>query len=314
MLRLILSRLLGTIPLLLALSVLAFALIHLIPGSAALRILGEGASPESIAQVERQLGLDQPLAAQYGRWVGGVVQGNLGQSLVQRRPVSQMIAERLPATLSLVTMAFAVALVVGLGSGIVAGIRPGSATDRSATVLASVGLAVPEFWLAVLLSLVFAVQLRWFPAVGYTPFSVSPAKWLQGLVLPAIALGLPSAAIIARQMRGSLVRVLQLEYIRAARASGLSPRSIVGRHALKNALIPVLTVIGFQIPVILGGAFVVEQVYAIPGLGSLTVRAILDRDLPLVQAIILLTGTLIILTNLVVDIGYAWLNPKVRLG
>ena len=312
MFKLILTRLLAAVPLLLALSILTFGLVHLIPGSVAAILLGEGATQENIAKLEAELGLDQPLVQQYGRWLSGVTQGDWGRSLRSKRPILEMISEKFPATLSLTGSALLIAIVVGLFAGILAAARPGTWWDRVGIAGTSLGISIPDFWAAVLLSIFFAAKLGWFPVIGFTPITQNPLKWLHGLVLPALALGIPSSAIIARQMRAALGNELEKIYIRSLRAAGISERSILLKHALKNALIPVVTVIGFQVPVLLGGSFVVEQVFAIPGLGSLIVNAVLQQDLPLIQGLVLLTGLLIVLTNLLVDVSYAWLNPKVR--
>lgn len=308
----ILSRLLATIPLLLALSLLIFLMIHLIPGSAAAVILGEAAAPEHVAALEAELGLNDPLYIQYARWMGRALQGDLGNSLINGRPVVAAISARLPVTLSLAAGGLSVGLLLGLTTGIIAGTHPGSLLDRLSVMLASLGLAVPTFWLALLLAAGFAVELDWFPAIGYTPFRESPLGWLHSLVLPALALGLPSSALIARQMRSSLRSVMQMPYIRAARATGVDGRHLISRHALRNALIPVMTIIGFELTRLIGGAFLVEQVFALPGMGSLVITAVLERDLPLVQGVVLVTAALVVLINLLVDISYGWLNPRVR--
>jgi peptide/nickel transport system permease protein len=308
----ILSRLLATIPLLLALSLLIFLMIHLIPGSAAAVILGEAAAPEHVAALEAELGLNDPLHVQYARWMGRALQGDLGNSLINGRPVVAAISARLPVTLSLAAGGLSVGLLLGLTTGIIAGTHPGSLLDRLSVMLASLGLAVPTFWLALLLAAGFAVELDWFPAIGYTPFRESPLGWLHSLVLPALALGLPSSALIARQMRSSLRSVMQMPYIRAARATGVDGRHLISRHALRNALIPVMTIIGFELTRLIGGAFLVEQVFALPGMGSLVITAVLERDLPLVQGVVLVTAALVVLINLLVDISYGWLNPRVR--
>ncbi len=308
----ILSRLLLTIPLLLALSLLVFLMIHLIPGSAAVVMLDDAASPENIAALEAELGLDDPLWLQYGRWISRALQGDLGRSLITERPVLAVVFERLPVTLSLAGAGMLVAVLPGLAIGIVAGRYPGSLFDRFSLLLASLGLAIPVFWLAILLASWFALELGWFPVIGYTPLREDPLEWLRGLVLPALALGLPASALIARQMRSSLRSVLQMPYIRSARAAGVDGRRLVWRHALRNALIPVLTVIGFEMTRMFGGAFLVERVFALPGMGSLAITAVLERDIPLVQGIVLILACIVVLINLLIDISYGWLNPRVR--
>jgi peptide/nickel transport system permease protein len=308
----VLSRLLATLPLLAALSVLVFLMLHMIPGSAAVVILGDAASPENVAALEAELGLNDPLWLQYGRWIGRVVQGDLGHSIINGRSVSESILARLPVTLSLAAGGLSVGIVIGLLTGIVAGVRPGSLLDRLSVGIASLGLALPVFWLAMLLAAWFAIALGWFPAVGYTPLREDPAGWLHRLVLPSVALGLPASAMIARQMRSSLRSVMQAPYIRAARATGVAGWQLIARHALRNALIPVMTIIGFELTRLIGGAFLVEQVFALPGIGSLVITAVLERDLPLVQGVVLCIACLVVLINLLVDLSYGWLNPRVR--
>jgi peptide/nickel transport system permease protein len=308
----ILSRVVAAIPLMLVLSVLVFLMLHLIPGSAAAVILGEAASPENVAALEAELGLNDPLYIQYGRWIGQALQGDLGHSIINGRPVVESISARLPVTLSLAAGGMVVGVLLGLTTGIAAGAYPGSVLDRLSVVLASLGLAVPTFWLAMLLSTWFAIELGWFSPVGYTPLRENPLGWLHSLVLPSLALGVPTSALVARQMRSSLHAVLQTPYIRAARATGVAGWRLIGRHALRNALLPVMTIIGFEMTRLIGGAFLVEQVFALPGLGSLIVTALLERDMPLVQGIILVVACLVVLTNLLVDISYGWLNPRIR--
>jgi peptide/nickel transport system permease protein len=312
--KLILSRFTAAVPLLFALSILTFLLVHLIPGSAAVIMLGDSATPENVAALEAELGFDDPLPQQYARWLAGVSRGDFGKSLFSGRPVWGTISERLPPTISIACGALFFSIIFGILAGILAAIRPGSLLDRMITVGGTVGISLPYFWVAVLFSIFFAVKLGWFPAIGYVPINESALQWARCLVLPSVALGITSSAVIARQMRGSLIEVMQTDYIRAARATGIPERVVVYKHGLKNAMIPVMTIIGFQIPVILGGAFVVEIVFAIPGLGSLTVTSVLDQDIPVVQSVVLLTGFFIVITNLLVDISYSWLNPKVRIS
>ncbi|NJP04559.1 MAG: ABC transporter permease [Chloroflexaceae bacterium] len=310
----ILWRLITALPLLLVVSVLIFLLLHLIPGSAAVVILGEAASPERIAALETELGLNDPLYMQYGRWISHALQGDLGNSMINGRPVVDALSTRLPVTLSLAAGGLCVSVFFGITLGILAGAHPGSVVDRFSVFIASLGLALPAFWLAILLSSWFAIELGWFPAVGYTPFRESPIGWLHSLVLPSLALGLPSSAFVTRQMRSSLRGVLQTPYIRAARATGVGGWSLIWRHALRNALIPVITIIGFEMTRLVGGAFLVEQVFALPGMGSLMINAVLERDIPTVQGIILVIACLVIAINVLVDISYGWLNPRVRLA
>ena len=313
--KLIVGRLAAAVPLLLALSALMFLLLQLIPGSAAGIMLGESATAENIAVLEAKLGLNDPLPQQYIRWLADVSKGDFGNSLFTGHPVWKTVQERLPPTISISFGALLFALIFGLSLGVLAGsstgLHSGSNNDsrRNHRHFRTLFLGGRR-----LFSIYFSVKLGWFPAIGYVPIEESLFEWARCLVLPCIALGITSSAVIARQMRGALVEVLQSDYIRAARATGVPERRVLFKHGFKNAMIPVMTIIGFQIPVILGGAFVIEIVFAIPGLGSLTINSVLDQDIPVVQCVVLLTGFIIVLTNLFVDISYSWLNPKVRVS
>jgi peptide/nickel transport system permease protein len=306
-------RLLLLPPLLLSIAVLTFLMVHAIPGSVADIILAEGASPQAVAEFEARLGLADPLPVQFGRWLAGAVQGDLGTSIVLQRPVSGLLLERAGPTLSIAAVGLTTALLIGLVAGIVAGIRAGRVEDRAVMLGATIGISIPEFWMASILALVFAAGLGWFPVIGYTPTSHGIVPWLRSVALPGVALGVTSSALIARQMRGALTDQLTRLYVRAARATG-APRWRITAQATRNAFIPVVTVIGFQIPVLMGAAFIVEFVFAIPGLGDLSVNAILRRDLPVVQGVVLFVATLVILTNALVDVSYTLINPRVRLS
>lgn len=310
--RFIALRLAGMVPLLFVISILVFLLVHLIPGSVADVILGSDASPAAVAQLNHRLGLDKPLLSQYGTWIGHALQGDLGISTKTAMPVSGDLSGRLPATLSLCLGALLIAVVIGIAAGVRASLRPGGPLDRLITVVASAALAVPSFWAGILLSVVVGVRLQWLPAGDYVGFTEDPGLWLQSLVLPWIALALPSAAVITRQMRSSMVSVLKSDYVRAALASGVPRRRVIARHAVKNALTPVITVIAFQLVVILGASFVVEQAFNIGGVGSMAVQAIFDRDIPLVQGTVLVVAVLVLLVNLAADVAFAWVNPKAR--
>jgi peptide/nickel transport system permease protein len=307
-------RIAAMVPLLLFISFIAFVMSRLIPGSAAQVILGDAASPENIAALEATLGLDQPLLPSYLDWLSSALAGDLGQSLLRRQPVVELVVAATPPTLSITAGALIIGAVIGIGAGVVSGMRPGSWIDKAAMIGASIGLALPAFWIAVLLSLHLAARTGWFPTIGYASVSDGVGTWFRGILLPSIALGSTASAVVARQMRSSLIDALNTDYVRAARASGLPERQVVARYGLRNALIPVVTVIGLQVPVILGLAFVVEQVFAIPGIGRLAVDAVLDRDIPLLQGVVLATGLIVVLANLVVDASYGWLDPKVRVS
>lgn len=300
--------------LLLIVSSVVFLALYLVPGDAAASLLGDDASPARLAEIRDRLGLDEPFLVQYWNWLSGALTGDFGQSLVTSQGVSEAISERLPVTLSLTFGALFVALVTALPAGTLAALRRGGATDRAVTLMASVGIALPNFWIGLLLLMVFALNNRWLPAVGYVPLTEDPWQWARHIVLPAIALGLAAAAEIARQLRASLCNVLEQDYIRTARAMGLRSRSVIGRHALKNAALPVVTVVGVRVAALLGGTAVIEQIFGIPGLGQLAVRSTLLRDLPMVQGIVVVSTVIVLTVNFLVDISYAWLNPKVRAG
>lgn len=314
MLRFLLFRLLATIPMLLFLSVLVFLLVHLIPGDAAEAIVGDTgiASAEQIDLIRTQLGLNLPLHEQYISYMSEVVRGDFGVSLFGARPVSDAVIARFPATLSLTLAATLLAIVIGLAAGVAGAMRPGRWLDRISMLGASLGLAIPNFWLGLVLLSAFAVTLSWFPATGYVPLSESPWAWARGIVLPAIALGTAASAVIARQMRSALADALQSNYVRTARAKGVSWRTVVLKHALKNAAMPVVTVTGLTVASLLGGSVIVEQVFGIPGLGDLAITAVRRRDIPVIQGVVLFTALIVLITNLMVDIAYGMLNPKVR--
>lgn len=310
--RIIVLRLVGAVPLVFLVSVLVFGLVHLMPGSASERILGDGATEEAVAALDAELGLDRPLLVQYGAWAADAVRGDFGRSLIDKRAVSTTLAERVPVTMSVAFGGLVVSLAVGLLAGTAAALRQGGWLDRTVSLGTATGLAVPNFWVAFVMAYWLGVRWGWFPAVGYTPFTEHPVEWAHGLVLPALALGAGSGAVIARQMRSGLLDVLERPFIVTARAKGLSPARVVMVHAIKNAMIPVVTVIGFQVSLMIGGAFVVEQVFGIPGMGTTTVKAVLDRDLPLVQGTVMITALVVIAVNLMVDISYAYFDPRVR--
>ncbi|MCW2667497.1 MAG: Peptide/nickel transport system permease protein [Frankiales bacterium] len=305
-------RLLLMVPILLVVSFLVFGLVVAVPGDPAITLAGDNATPERIAEIRGQLGLDDPLAQQYGRWVGGVVQGDLGASLFSGRPVATSIAERMPVTIGLATLSMIVALLISIPAGIIAATKRGRWPDRVATFLASAGLAMPSFFLGLVLVLVFSLQLGWLPATGYVPFEVDPVLWLKHMILPAITLGAAAAAETTRQLRSSLSDVLQQDYIRTARAKGTRAGSVIVHHALKNAAVPVVTVLGFQVAFLLGGSVIVEQIFALPGLGGLAIRAVIDRDIPVIQGVVVFAAVLVMVVNLAVDLLYGWLNPKIR--
>ncbi|HEY2430790.1 MAG TPA: ABC transporter permease [Acidimicrobiales bacterium] len=311
----VVRRLAAMVPLLVLISFAVFALVLLIPGDPA-RTLAGGvhADPAAVSQIRHQLHLDQPLLQQYWRWLTHAARGDLGTPLFQAGSVSSGIASRFPATLTLAVGGMLVAVVIGVPAGVIAGTRPGTGVDRLATLGSSLGIAVPDFWLAMILVVLFAVELHALPAIGYSAFAQSPTAWARHLVLPWVALGLAGGATLARQVRGALIDVLDQDYIRTARAMGISEREVIGKLALKNALTPAVTILGIQFAYLLGGTFIIENIFSIPGMGSYMLQAIDAKDLPIIQGVVLITATIFVVVNLVVDIAYAFLNPKVRIS
>jgi peptide/nickel transport system permease protein len=308
-------RLAAMVPLLVLITLAVYALVLLIPGDPARTLAGGlNAQPSEIARIRHQLHLDEPFFAQYWNWVTHAVHGDLGTSLFQHESVASAIGSRFPLTLSLALGGLAVSVLIGLPMGILAGTRPGTVADRSATAVSSAGIAMPDFWLAILLALVFAVKLHVLPDLGYVRLTQSPWGWFEHLLLPWIALGVAGGATLARQVRGEMVDVLDSDYIRTARSLGIPERRVIGRLALKNALTPAMTIVGIQFAYLLGGTVIIEQIFSIPGLGSLMLQAIDTKDLPVIQGVVLLTAVIFVVVNLVVDIGYGLLNPKVRVS
>ncbi len=292
------------VPVMLAVSVIVFGILHIAPGDPATMLAGEDARPEDVAAIRAKYGLDQPLYVQYGVWLANAVQGDLGRSIVTRRPVIQEIMARLPSTVELAIAALLLAMVVGVVVGVISATRQYSLIDHASMLVALLGVSAPVFWLGLMLILFFSVELRWFPTGG--------GGSLQALVLPAITLGSASMAIIARMTRSSMLEVIRQDYVRTARAKGLVEQVVVLRHALKNALIPVVTVVGLQFGYLLGGAVVTETVFSRPGLGRLLVTSILSRDFPVVQGTLMLLAVSFVLVNLLVDITYGMLDPRIR--
>lgn len=312
--RYIIRRILGMIPVLFGVSIIVFLMIHLIPGDPISFMLGRVSDPEVIAAARARYGLDQPLPAQYLHWLGQVLQGNLGNSISTGAPVANQVLERLPATLYLLIGGMFVALVLAIPIGVVTASRHNTWTDFGGTTLSLVFMSIPSFWLAILLILLLAVRLGWLPATGYVPPREDFGAFLKCLVMPSLALGLSEAGFIARLMRSSMLDVLSQEYVRVARAKGLRDRNTMYRHALPNALIPVVTVIGIEVGYLLGGVIVIERVFAFPGMGMLTITAITSRDYPLIQGSILIFAVFFLFVNLITDILYGIIDPRVRYG
>ncbi|WEJ31528.1 ABC transporter permease [Devosia sp. SD17-2] len=312
MIRLIGKRLLEIIPTLLILSVIIFLLQRLLPGDPAIALAGEEAGAELIEQIRQQYGLDRPLPLQYFDWIGGVLQGDLGQSMRMRRPVLDLIASRLPVTLQLAVMAMVLALGVGLVAGVIAAVKKRSAWDYGANVFALAGISVPNFWLGIMMILVFSVTLNWLPASGYVSPFEDPARSFLSLLMPSIVLGSAIAGVIMRHTRSAMLQALQSDYVRTARAKGLDEKTVVIRHAMRNALTPIITLGALEFGSLLGGAVLTEQIFNIPGFGKLIVDAVYNRDYAVVQGVVLVTALVYVILSLLADIGYMLANPKLR--
>jgi ABC-type dipeptide/oligopeptide/nickel transport system permease component len=306
-------RLLLAVPVLFGVSVLVFSVLHLAPGDPAAIMLGAQATKEDVQRLHRDLGLDQPLVIQYLHWVGQVLRGDLGRSIPLGRAVLPEVLLRFKATLLLTAGALAIAVLLGLIAGIVSAVKQYSWLDRLSMGVAVTGVSLPVFWTGIMLIIVFALQLRWFPSSGMSsPYGSGVADVLWHLVLPAVTLGTASAAALARLTRSSVLEIIRQDYVRSARAKGLAERAVIARHVLKNAINPIITVLGVQVGFLLGGAILTETVFSWPGLGSMMVRAIQARDYPLVQGGVLLIATTFVVVNLVVDLLYAIFDPRIR--
>ncbi len=313
MIGLIVRRVLGAIPLLFVVSLGVFSLLSLVPGDAAVTLAGGlNATPDGIERVRDALHLNDPFLVQYWRWLRGVLSLDFGNSLASGAPIGSELGQRFVVTFGMVLVVFAFLVPLALAFGVAGGLRPGTRWDRALTVVTSAMLAMPGFWVAGLLVTVLAIKLRWLPPFGYTPFGDSPIGWAKGMIMPAVALSLASMAVLSRQVRAGLADTMQSAFIRTAWAKGGSTRQVVVGHALKNSAIPAVTVLGLQIAGLLGAGVVVEQIFAIPGLGSYLLGAINAQDLPVVQAVAMLFVVVNVLANLSVDIAYGFLNPKVR--
>ncbi|MDO5604951.1 MAG: ABC transporter permease [Paracoccus sp. (in: a-proteobacteria)] len=311
MLRYIARRLISLMLSLLAASLVIFLLVEMVPGDPAEFMLGTGARPETVAALRAQLGLDQPLPLRYVNWLGAVLSGDLGHSFTYKTPVSDMILTRMQVSLPLALMALILAVVLALPIGLMAAAWRGRAQDTAIMGMTQIGIALPNFWFAMLLVLLFAVKLRLLPAGGFPGWS-DPVAGLRALILPAVALALPQAAILARVLRSALIETLDQDYIRTARAKGLSRAQVLRHHALRNALIPVLTIMGMQFSFLLAGAIIIENVFYLPGLGRLIFQAITQRDLIVVQSTVLVLVAAVILVTFLVDLTYAAVDPRLR--
>jgi len=305
-------RLLTTLLVLLGVSFVVFMIIHLVPGDPVRIMLGLQADQDTVERIRHQMGFDRPLLVQYVDWLWSALQGDLGESFITGQSVSQAVAQRFPATVSLALAALVIALIVAIPAGVISALNVGSPLDYAAMFFSQVGVSIPDFWLGILFILVFALALGWLPPSGY----VSPADdfggWLQHLILPAMTVGLITASILTRFVRSAVLEVLHQNHVRTARAKGLSRQAVIARHVLKNAAIPIVTIIGMQMASLLGGIIVVEVIFAWPGLGRLALDAVVRRDYPMVQGAVLVVALFFAVVNVLVDLLYAYLDPRVR--
>ena len=308
----LLRRVLAVIPVMIIVATLAFVLIHLAPGDPASVIAGPYATPDDVAKLRRQLGLDEPLPMQLMHWYGRLLTGNLGDSIFLRRPVTEAVMERIEPTLLLTIWGTLIAVLLGVPAGIVSARYHNSAVDQSLMGLALLGLSIPNFLLGLLMILVFGVWLGWLPVAGYVPLDEGLWRNTRSLLMPSVSLGLVQSALIARITRSSMLDVLREQYIVSGRAKGLDERTVVYKHALKNAIIPTLTVIGITFALLVGGAVVIETVFNIPGLGRLIISAVLRRDYPVIQGVVLLIAVSYTVINLLVDLAYLVIDPRIR--
>jgi peptide/nickel transport system permease protein len=308
----IVQRLISALVVVLGVTFAVFLIIQLVPGDPARVILGVQANDENVAALRERLGLNEPFLVQYGNWLGNALRGDLGKSLITGQEVTPQIKQRLPATLELAALALLIGLVIALPAGIISALKPGSMIDVISSVGSQVGVAIPDFWLGIMLILLFSLTLGWLPARGYTSFSENPRDWLEHIILPAVTLGIISGAIQTRFVRSAMLEVLNENYIRTAHAKGLSERKVIVSHALPNAMITIVTIIGLQITALLSAVVVVEVVFGWPGLGRLALEAVLDRDYPLLQGTVLVMAVLLTMVNLGVDLLYFVVDPRIE--
>ncbi len=308
----IIRRLLLTVLVLVIISFLSFLLLYIMPGDPAAAALGLQATPGQIEALRHELWLDRPFIVQYVHWVGNAVRGDFGESIAYKEPISSMFKIRLPITLYLSFWAFILSTILGISAGIICAIRRGGILDQFISVMANIGIAVPVFFLGILGIYFFALKLNWLPIMGWTSPTENFIQSSRQALMPVIALSIPGIAMMARQTRSSMLEVIQQDYLRTAWSKGLKERQVIIRHALKNALIPIVTLLGLQVRTLVGGSVVVEQVFNIPGMGRLLVYGAFSKDFIIIQAGVLLIGAIVCLANLLVDISYGWLDPRVR--
>jgi len=312
MLSYLIKRLVALIPTVFFVTIIIFGLQQLLPGDPAIMLAGEDQDPTVIAYLHKKMHLDEPLPMRYAYWVGGVLHGDLGESIRTQQPVLELIGQKLPVTLELALLAFAIALLIGIPAGIISAVGRGTAWDYGANLFALWGLSTPNFWLGILMILLFSVQLGWLPASGYiSPFEDLGAN-LRAMIMPAFVLGNAIAAVLMRHTRSAMLQVLASDYVRTARAKGLSARTVVLKHALRNALTPIITLGALELGTLLSGAVLTEQVFTIPGFGKLIVDSVFNRDYSVVQGVVLVTASAYILLNLLADMAYFLVNPRLR--
>lgn len=310
----IIRRLIHAIFIIWGCATLVFFLLRAIPGDPVLVMLGQEYTPEAAAQMRKNLGLDQPMYIQYVKWFGNVLQGDLGRSIATDEPVTRTIASGMPKTLSITAFALVIGLLIAIPMGTLAALKRDSIFDYLASVSTFVGISLPTFWFGIVFILIFAVKLGWLPALGYVPLSEGFWPWLKHLILPSLAAGIGEAAILMRFVRAGLLEVLSADYVRTARSKGLREQTVVMRHAMRNALIPVVTVTGLSIGGLLSGLVITETVFSIRGIGRILINAIFDKDYPIVQGVILLVALILVTMNLIVDVVYTFLDPRIRYG
>ena len=293
-------------------TIISFLLLQIVPGDPVLQILGSHATPEQQAILRHDLGLDQPVVTQYIRWIGGIFRGDFGKSIIYHENVAALIKERLPITAYLSVIALVISTVLGVIGGVISAVRRGSALDSFISLFANTAVAIPTFWLGIVGIYIFGLKLGWFPIEGWTSPFVDFIKSTRQLIMPLFALSVPNIAIVVRQTRSSMLETIRQDYIRTATSKGLRRNIVLYKHALRNALIPVVTLVGMALAFLIGGEVLIETVFNIPGIGRLLVRAALDKDYLIVQAGVLIIGAVVCLTNLLVDITYGWIDPRIR--
>ena len=308
----IIRRLLSSVFVLFVVTLVTFLSLNVLPGDIASRILGPEPSPDQVEALRERLNLNDPLHERYIDWLTNALQGDFGTSIRTSQPVTELIVDRLEVTIELGILSLILAVAIAVPIGILAGSRPGTVLDYGLTLFAVIGVSIPNFWLAIVMIIVFAVNLGWFPALGFTPISDGVFENLKSLTLPAIAIGVSSAGSLARQVRGAMVEVMRQDYVRTARAKGLSERIVILRHGLRNALIPVVTILGLQMTVVMGGSIIIETIFQLPGMGKLLIDSILIKEVSIVQGLTVILAAAILFLNLLVDISYAYLDPRIR--